>query len=173
MDRKTEKQLYSGGDYCIWNPENSREESMKVVRAYINYYQQRSDLYKHAYFTLSVIKYGALAAIPVFEAVPGLNGHPWVVVAASSICILIDSMIHLFSMKEKWILYRRSNSKLMSEQRQYAANCGKYHALDEESRYDLFVQSVEKIYSSEALEWCETVSRAAPAQAMNSGHENS
>lgn len=158
--------------YCILNHDNWEEECMRIVLAYVNYYNSRAKMYKYAYRILSVTKYIALAVIPIVQVIPSINKVPWIAVAASSLCILLDSIINLFGMKEKWILYRNSHSKLMSEQRQYASRCGKYYGFTDDARFSLFVKNLEEIYMGESAEWNETVNRETPQQSFCGGNSS-
>lgn len=143
--------------FCILDRNNSREELPGIVLAYIDYYHNRANLYKYAYRGLSILKYLALAVIPVIQASPAADKFSWTVAIFSSLCILLDSVINLFQMKEKWILYRNTNCKLMSEQRQYQLRMGGYYGLDSEKMMQLFVSRIEEIVGGESKEWRETV----------------
>jgi len=142
--------------YCISDWNKGREELPDIVLAYIDYYDNRADLYKYTYRILSILKYAALAVIPVIQISSAASDFPWIVAIFSSLCILLDSIINLFQMKEKWILYRNTNCKLMSEQRQYLLHMGGYYGLDNEQCLQMFVSKMEEIVGCESKEWRET-----------------
>lgn len=133
--------------------ENNRGEYLKIVQHYIEYYYTRADHYKRWYLWLSVIKIFVLAAIPVGQTIPQITGRPWLVAGASSLCILLESITELFTMKDKWILYREVGNNLMREQRQYVTRTGKYADGDAQARLNLFVPAIESIIESESSDW--------------------
>ena len=64
-----------------------------------------------------------------------------------------ESVIELFRMKEKWILYRKVGNDLMREGRQYAMKAGGYQDGDEEKNFRIFVANAENIISEESSSW--------------------
>lgn len=133
--------------------QNKEELYMEVVHNYIEYYHRRARKYKTWYLGLSVVKIFVLAAIPVAQAVPQLTGIPWIAAGASSVCLVLESVIGLFHMKDRWSLYRRTENVLMSEERQYAAAAGAYRQDADGSAFPAFVDRVESMINSEGSEW--------------------
>lgn len=164
---KIDKDTREIQDYCIMDCGKSKEEFLRVSLEYIKYYDRRAKKYKFGYRGLNVSKYVILAAIPVIQASPIATSFAWIVAMASSLCILLDSVINLFQMKDKWILYRSTGSKLMSEQRQYALQMGEYYGLENDQCLHLFVKNVENIVGGESKEWLATSNRTQPSTESN------
>lgn len=143
--------------YYIWERKRealvNREEYLRTVYNYIEYYHNRAAHYKGWYLTLNVIKLIFLALIPVSEIVVQNLDLPWLAAGASSLCILLESIMGLFHMKDKWTQYRRTENDLMSEERQYVTLSGRYHVEENSKRFNMFVENVENIISNEAVMW--------------------
>lgn len=131
----------------------NRAEYFKVVHNYIQYYYERAGLYRTWYLTLSVAKLLVLAMIPVSQTFAQISDFPWIAAGASSLCILLESVMELFRMKEKWILYRKVGTDLMCEERQYVLKAGGYQNEDEEKNFRIFVANVENIIGEESSSW--------------------
>lgn len=131
----------------------SRDEYFRIVHNYVQYYYKRAGLYKIWYLGLSVTKLLILAMIPVSQTFAQISDLPWIAAGASSLCILLESVIELFRMKEKWILYRKVGNDLMREGRQYAMKAGGYQDGDEEKNFRIFVANAENIISEESSSW--------------------
>lgn len=133
--------------------EINKTEYFKVVHSYIQYYYERARAYKIWYLGLSVTKLLILAMIPVSQTFVQLSDLPWIAAGASSLCILLESVMELFRMKEKWILYRKVGNDLMCEGRQYVMKAGGYQDEDEEKNFRIFVANVENIIGEESSSW--------------------
>lgn len=131
----------------------NKEEYFRIVRNYVQYYYERASVYKIWYLGLSVTKLLILAMIPVSQTSAQLSDLPWIAAGASSLCILLESVIELFRMKEKWILYRKVGNDLMREGRQYAMKAGEYQDEDEEKTFQIFVANTENIIGEETSSW--------------------
>lgn len=125
----------------------------KVVCNYVQYYYERARVYKIWYLGLSVTKLLILAMIPVSQTFTQLSDLPWIAAGASSLCILLESVVELFRMKEKWVLYRKVGNDLMREGRQYAMKSGGYQDEDEEKNFRIFVINAENIIGEESSSW--------------------
>lgn len=144
-------------EFCILDCSKCMEELLRVVLLYIEYYHVKSNIYKYAYRSSSVIKYLALAAIPVIQVMPSARDFPWIVAVLSSVSITLDSVINLFQMKDKWIIYRKTDCRLLREQRLYKLHAGEYYGLEKEERQQKFVMNFEEIVGEESREWSEIV----------------
>lgn len=137
--------------------EMNEEAYFKVVHNYVRYYYERARVYKIWYLGLSVTKLLILAMIPVSQTFAQLSELPWIAAGASSLCILLESVMELFRMKEKWVLYRKVGNDLMREGRQYAMKAGVYQDDEEEKRdeknFRIFVANAENIISEESASW--------------------
>lgn len=133
--------------------EKNKAEYFRVVHNYVQYYYKRASLYKIWYLGLSVTKLLILAMIPVSQTFAKLSDLPWIAAGASSLCILLESVIELFRMKEKWVLYRKVGNDLMREGRQYAMKAGAYQDEDEEKNFRIFVVNAENIIGEESSSW--------------------
>lgn len=131
----------------------NKAEYSRVVRNYVQYYYKRAGVYKLWYLCFSVIKLLVLAMLPVSQTFAQVSQLPWIAAGASSLCILLESVMELFRMKEKWILYRKVGNDLMCEGRQYALRAGEYQDEDEEKCFRIFVINVERIISEESTSW--------------------
>lgn len=137
--------------------DDKEKEYLQVVYNYIQYYYKRAENYKRWYRFLSVLKIVILAFIPVSQACDFLAGIPCVIALASSLCILLESVMALFNMKDKWILYRKVGNALMHEERKYVTGTGAYHQENREKAFILFVENTESIISNEADDWNQMV----------------
>lgn len=131
----------------------NKAEYFKVVRNYAQYYYERASVYKIWYLGLSVAKLLILAMIPVSQTFEQLSDLPWIAAGASSLCILLESVMELFRMKEKWVLYRKVGNDLICEGRQYAMKAGGYQDEDEKKNFRVFVANVENIICEESSSW--------------------
>lgn len=131
----------------------NKAEYFRIVHNYVQYYYERAGLYKIWYLGLNTTKLLFLAMIPVSQTFTQLSDLPWIAAGASSLCIFLESIMELFRMKEKWILYRKVGNDLMSEERQYAMKAGGYQDEDEEKNFKLFVINTEHIICEEASSW--------------------
>lgn len=143
--------------FCILDSSKGMEELARVALLYIDYYHDKAQLYKYAYRGLSVVKYLTLGAIPVIQVIPAAKRFPWTVAVLSSMSIMLDSIINLFQMKDKWIIYRKTDSRLLSEQRLFTLLAGEYYGLDEEQSQQKFIGKFEEIVGCESNEWSEIV----------------
>ena len=158
--------------FCVLDNVKSKEELHRIALEYIDYYHKRANFYKYAYRVFSIIKYLALAAIPIIQVTPIAGKSPWVVVIASSVSLLMDSLNDLFQMKDKWILYRNADGRLMREQRQYNLKSGAYSGLDDEKRFHMFADNFEDIVQCEAKEWAVTVNQVKERRKDSSAAES-
>lgn len=143
--------------YMMHGVAESREQEYDdTVKNYIRYYHIRSRWCKNNFYFLSVVKIVALALIPVLQAMDKLQDHGWLVVALSGGGLLVDSLISLFHLKEKWQLYRKTCTIVSAEQRKFAAGCEPYH--EAETAFGRYVKNVEEIISDESRKWSDTVS---------------
>ncbi len=145
--------------------EMNQSKYFKIVHNYIQYYYRRADIYKMWYLALSVGKFLVLAMIPVSQTLTQSVSLPWLAAGASSLCILLESVIELFRMKDKWILYRKVGNDLMSEERQYAMRVGVYQDEDEDKNFRIFVGNMENIIGKEASSWSRMIETAKDEKA--------
>lgn len=127
-------------------------EYLKIVHNYIRYYYKRAESYKMWYLLLSVAKFLILAVIPVSQTFRHSADLPWLAAGASSLCIFLESVMALFRMKDKWILYRKAGNDLMCEERQYVMEIGEYSRRNGD-KFTIFASNIEKIICGEACEW--------------------
>lgn len=130
-------------------------EYLKIVENYIEYYHFRARKCKYKYYSFNIIKYIALALIPVVQSFGGIQKFPWIATIVSSICLLTEAILELLRTKEKWILYRNTDNALLKEQREFVTGKGKY--IHEEDKYAIFVKMVESLIDDEARKWSEMV----------------
>lgn len=130
---------------------------LKVIQNYIRYYYKYAEIYKWLYLILNFVKLLILAAIPVMQTIEEIQGWPWIAAGLSSLCILLESLMELFRMKDKWILYRKAGNDLMHQERKYVTCTGKYGREDKRERLELFVEDAENIIGSEAAKWNQLV----------------
>lgn len=139
---------------------SSEEEYLQVVANYIEYYRKRAKFFKYQYYVLTIIKFITLGMIPVFESIDATAGMPWIPAVASSVCLIVEAVIGLMHMKDKWILYRNTSNHLMSEQRKYLALKNGNKNADSCDAFRNFVKNVEELIGKEAEEW-RTVAKAS------------
>lgn len=134
---------------------------MNSLINYIEYYNYRSRNCKYFFYTLMIIKIVSFGVIPIMELAQ-LNGSSAIRISiVSFIGLLCETVQETFRLKEKWILYRNTGNRLMSEQRQYAVKKGKYSDL--EDTFQHFVENIENIIDDEARKWDETVKKEKKA----------
>lgn len=130
------------------------KDYLAIIGKYIEYYHFRAKRCKIEYYGFNITKYIALAAIPVVQAFNGISQFPWIATLASSVCLLIESILKLWKTEEKWILYRSTCNTLMSEQRQYITQKGRYYK--EDDKFAKFVERIENAVDDEARKWVES-----------------
>lgn len=131
----------------------NKAEYLKIVHNYIKYYYRYAEIYRWWFLGLSSIKLLVLAAIPVIQVFNLSKEIKWIAAGGSSLCILLEALIQLYNMKDKWILYRKTGNDLMCEERWYITGTGKYTTKSEDESFGLFVESIEIIIGVETSEW--------------------
>lgn len=131
------------------------EKYLEIVECYIEYYHMRARKCKYKYYSFNIIKYIALALIPIVQSFGGIEKFPWIATIVSSVCLLTEAILELIRTKEKWILYRNTDNALMKEQREFITGKGKY--INEQDKYARFVEAVETLIDDEARKWSEMV----------------
>ncbi|XCP85341.1 DUF4231 domain-containing protein [Roseburia hominis] len=149
------KNTYEEELYFMKGHESTEEEYFEVVNNYIRYYARRAKRCKYQYYGFNIIKFIALAAIPIIQMIDVTADRPWIAAMASSICLLVESIMGMWRTREKWIIYRDTYNQLGREQRIYATGSGKY--AEKEKRFHKFVMNIEALISDEARKWCEVV----------------
>ncbi len=129
------------------------EEYCKVVNHFIFYYHKRAQVYKIWYLGLNVFKLILLALIPISQTFSVRIDLAWLVTASSSFCILLESVTKLFLMRNKWLLYRKTETYLMHEKRKYATGTGVYAGRSDPDKFNIFVYNVESILGNESSDW--------------------
>lgn len=149
------KNRYDEEQYFMQCCEATEEEYFEVVNNYIRYYARRAKRCKYQHYGFNIVKFIALAAIPVIQMFDATADMPWVAGIASSICLLVESVMGLWRTREKWIIYRDTYNQLVREQRIYATGSGVYGK--KKKRFRKFVMNIENLISDEARKWCEVV----------------
>ena len=132
------------------------KEYNEIVKNHIRYYHDKSCFCKFLYYFFSVVKTVSLSLIPVFQGIDLTQKAAWLIVTLSTLGLLIDSIINLFHLKEKWHLYRRTCNNVSAEQRKYAIKCEPYAGDD---AFGLYVKNIERIIFEESQQWGNTVNR--------------
>lgn len=158
MDQmKTKKQSYISPElFYIEKKQDkgvSEEEYSKTVNHFIFYYHKRAQVYKIWYLSLNVIKLILLALIPISQTLKVQIDLAWLVTGSSSLCILLESVTKLFLMRNKWLLYRKTETDLMHEKRKYATGTGVYTGRSDPDKFNIFVYNVESILGNESSDW--------------------
>lgn len=151
--------------YIMKKIDSTEQDYFEVVSNYINYYSRRAQRCKNQYYGANIVKFIALASIPVIQMTNIAISRPWIAGSASAVCLFVESIMALWRTREKWIMYRDSYNMLTNEQRQYAIGYGKYYG--ERKQFQEFVVNVEKIISDEARKWSETVREKKDEQDNN------
>lgn len=151
MCKKNKKSL---SRFYFQKDDDVEKDYLAIVGKYIEYYHFRAKKCKREYYGFSIVKYVALAAIPVIQSFGGIKKYPWLAAIFSSLSLLIESILKLWKTEEKWILYRSTSNTLMSEQRQYVVKRGKQ--LENEDEFGEFVKRVESVVDDEARKWIES-----------------
>lgn len=143
------------GKYYTIKSDKKEEDYLKITSNYIEYYNYRAWTCKWFFYGLSCIKIFALAGVAFAKAFDVNADISLLAVCSTTLCLLIEGMLALFRLQEKWILYRNTDNVLQSEVREYISATGKYEKSDE--RFALFVKNVEGIIGDEARKWNDTV----------------
>ena len=141
--------------YYTTNLNDEEAEYLKIVSNYIEYYNYRAWTCKWLFYGFSCVKIVALAGVTFVNALNVVNDISVIAVLSTTLCLVIEGMLALFRLQEKWILYRNTDNVLLSEVRQYISGEGKYSGLEE--RFSAFVKNVESIIGEEARKWNDTV----------------
>lgn len=156
--------------YYIQKYDEAKDEYYNIVSNYIQYYDHRATRSKWEYYILNTVRLLAIASVPVVQVLDQQSAYTWVVVAVSSLCLFLESIMGLVKIKDKWILYRKTNNVLMSKQRNYAVEY-QMAASDQQLLFRQFVIDVEEIIDEEARKWSETVMRKEESPATEAGNE--
>lgn len=146
------------GDICkfyITSYSNNQGEYKDIVKNYIQYYHVRANRCKYIYYIFNIIKFLALAIIPVMQLLDTNSSFGWVATGGASVCMLVESILELLRVKDKWILYRNADNVLLHEQREFSMEVGKYEKNND--KFCMFVYSVESVICDEARLWSDTV----------------
>ncbi|MEY8483887.1 DUF4231 domain-containing protein [Lachnospiraceae bacterium 48-21] len=136
--------------YCCNGGGCDTKDYEEVVLAYIEYYHVRARRCKCGFYIFSVIKIVLIGMLPVLQAAGIVNSIPWIIAIFSSGILITESILELWRLKEKWILYRSTCNRLMTVQRQYVGkreNSGK--------EMEEYIAAVEAIISGEGDKWIE------------------
>lgn len=121
---------------------------------YITYYHIRAKRCKICFYVCNIIKCSALAIIPVIQVCGGMEKYSWFGTVSASICLLVETILKLFRMEEKWILYRTTANALMSEKRKYMVSDG--FKKNPREYFEEFVTNIEAIIDGEGHKWIAT-----------------
>lgn len=160
IERRGKMKLLDYSDICKFYIEcygNYQDEYKKIVENYIQYYHLRAKRCKHTYYILNIFKFLTLAIIPVVQVADSDNTFIWIATLGASICLFVESVLELLRVKDKWILYRKTDNVLISEQRMYVTGIGKYEDGIANEKFMTFVYSIEALISNEARIWSDTV----------------
>lgn len=151
MRKKTEDADYYIQDLPFTDAQEKKY--LTVVANYIRYYGQRARKCKIQYYTLSVLKFLTLGAIPVIESAGVDAFYPWASAGAAAVSILMESIMGLWHIKTKWTIYRDTYNSLLREQRKYAVKRQGFCRQE----FDKFCDTIENIIKAEAQYWKENV----------------
>ena len=136
--------------YCCNGGGCDTKDYEEVVLAYIEYYHVRARRCKCGFYIFSVIKIVLIGMLPVLQAAGIVNSIPWIIAIFSSGILITESILELWRLKEKWILYRSTCNRLMTVQRQ---DVGKRENSGKEM--EEYIAAVEAIISGEGDKWIE------------------
>lgn len=135
--------------YCYGGDSGERDYD-QVVSEYIEYYHTKARRCKFGFHVFSLIKIMLIGIMPVLQAAGIVEDVPWTIAALSSGILVVESVIELWRLKEKWILYRSTCNRLMTLQRQHKGRSGKPDKEMEE-----YIAMVEAVINSEGDSWIE------------------
>lgn len=136
--------------YCSNGERGEAKDYEDAVLAYIEYYHVRARRCKCGFYIFSVIKTILIGMLPVLQAAGIVNSIPWIIAAFSSGILITESILGLWRLKEKWILYRSACNRLMTVQRRYVGKRGNSGKEMKE-----YIEAVEAIISGEGDKWIE------------------
>lgn len=137
--------------YCCDREKCRRENYDKLALSYIDYYHKRATISKWSFLLFNLAKIILIGMLPVFQMTCIVDAYPWIITALASGALIMESIIELWRLKEKWILYRSTCSRLMAVQRQYAGK-----TQDDDPDLEKYVADIELIISEEGSKWLET-----------------
>ena len=140
--------------YIVLDNNKSESGYEQCIEEFMNYYDGRSKKYKRIYFVWTIIKLLAIASIPLAEIFKmDISETNWIVIAASAIIIFCESLLEKTKARDKYLSYRSTCDKLMSEQRMYKTQCGYYKEVHDV--LNEYVKRIEHIIEIESGNWKE------------------
>lgn len=136
--------------YCCDGGKYEMKDYEQTVLAYIEYYHVRAKRCKFGFYIFSLVKIILIGMLPVLQAAGVVDNISWIIAAFSSGILITESVMELWRLKEKWILYRSTCNHLMTIQRQYAGKFG-----NSREEMEAYIEAVETIISGEGNKWIE------------------
>jgi len=132
--------------------EESKKSKYKkeTVDETIKHYHKKGSHRINAFFWGQAFIIGLGAFIPVTTILPQIQvldaiEYQFLVATLGAVIALIGGLLQRVQYLEAFRIYRRGRTLLQSETRLYEQSCGDYFKVDEASKWDKYVQEVERI----------------------------
>lgn len=120
----------------------------------VEYYDKSSKKLQREYYAISITSIVILAIIPVITLLPEhLCFYKYLIAGASAILSMLNSILLVRKTKDNWLEYRTTSEALQSELEKYRCCVGSYNKATSEERFRVFVETCEKIMSTEHVGW--------------------
>lgn len=120
----------------------------------ISWYDDKSATQKKYFYIARTLTIVFSATIPVITALV-LKYHffLYVISILGAATGVIESLMSLTKLQEKWIEYRSITETLKHEKYMYECQAGVYHIQEDSQRFTILVERVESIISQENINW--------------------
>lgn len=113
----------------------------------LEWYMRKAVFYKGMFYTLSIVSVG----VPLLSTViMSLYEQSKVGIVFAALTSFAASLLALFDMREKWIMYRTAAEYIKS---QYCLYCGKVAPYDGEDAHAQYLLLLEKYMASVHVQW--------------------
>lgn len=120
----------------------------------IAWYDDKSAIQKKIYYWSKAVATLLTASIPVCTGLI-LKFHYMVIIVSiiAALCLVIESILSLTKVHEKWIEYRSITETLRHEKYMYLVETGVYDNMQKDDKFKFFVERIESIISQENNNW--------------------
>ena len=135
----------------------NQDEYLKLrVDDQINWYDNKSIASQKLFKRLRLIELICAACIPLLAGyATKADGIQYTIGAMGLIVAIITGILGLFRFQENWVEYRTTCESLKHEKYLYLTKCKPYDSTDS---FQLFVNQVEKLISTENSKWSQHIS---------------
>jgi len=125
---------------------NEKEYIEQRVDDQINWYSCKSSLYKKCFYATRTTE----LIVASILAIVSCTTYSQLTFCLSLLIVFLSGVIALYRFQELWISYRTTSESLKHEKYMYSTQTSPYH---KEGSFNLFVENIEQIISSENSLW--------------------